>query len=395
MLLFPLSISVFHTHPPLMELQAFSLIVVFSFSLFYLSLCYLKAKIWCNCDICQTYLTSSWTKQFDNLCDWYAHLLRNSPGKTIHIHVLRNTITASPENVEYILRTRFENFPKGKAFSTILGDLLGRGIFNVDGDMWKFQRKMARLELDRNSVRSYAFDLVNSEIQTRLVPVLSSFAENQTQVDLQDLFKRFSLDTICRFSFGLDPKCLELSLPLSEFAVAFDLASKLSAERALTVSPLVWKVKRMLNVGSERKLRESLTMINALAEEVIRTKRKLGISNSNDLLSRFMKTVNDDVYLRDIVISFLLAGRDTVASSLTSLFLLLCKNPEVMTRIREEADRVIGSDREFSSYEHLRELHYLHAAVYESMRMYPPIQFDSKFCKEDDVLPDGSVFVGR
>lgn len=50
---------------------------------------------------------------------------------------------------------------------------------------------------------------------------------------------------------------------------------------------------------------------------------------------------------------------------------------------------MIGN-RQVTSFELLRELHYLNAAVYESMRLYPPIQFDSKFCQEDDVLPDGT-----
>lgn len=35
-------------------------------------------------------------------------------------------------------------------------------------------------------------------------------------------------------------------------------------------------------------------------------------------------------------------------------------------------------------------MHYLNAAVHESMRLYPPVQFDSKFAREDDVLPDGT-----
>lgn len=357
----------------------------------------MRLKLWCNCEICHTYLTSSWSNQFDNLCDWYAHLLRNSPGKTIHIHVLGNTITANPDNVEYMLKTRFENFPKGKPFSAILGDFLGQGIFNVDGELWKFQRKMASLELDRYSIRSFAFEIVNYEIESRLIPLLSSVSGKKDGVlDFQDVFRRFSFDSICRFSFGLDPRCLEISLPLSEFAKSFDLASKLSAERAMTASPLVWKIKRMLNLGSEKQLKEAIDVINALAKEVIRQKKtKMGISSHyNDLLSRFMRTVNDDKYLRDIIISFLLAGRDTVASSLTSFFWLIANHPEVELAIRVEADRVIGPDRRLTSFEQMTELHYLQAAIYESMRLYPPIQFDSKFCLEDDVLPDGS-FVKR
>ena len=118
-------------------------IIFFIFShLYYLShsLILNLNNVFCGCETCQSYLTSSWSKNFPNLCDWFAYLLRNSPTNTIHIHVLGNTITSNPENVEYMLKTKFDNFPKGKTFSMILGDFLGRGIFNVDGELWKFQK---------------------------------------------------------------------------------------------------------------------------------------------------------------------------------------------------------------------------------------------------------------
>nr|AZP01940.1 cytochrome P450 CYP94C115 [Panax ginseng] len=379
----------------LQSLHASLFLLIFSIIVILLILCVdllLKPRFYCNCSTCQTYLTLKWSAQFHNLCDWYTHLLQNSPTKTIHIHVLGNTVTANPENVEYMLKTRFDNYPKGKPFSAILGDLLGKGIFNVDGDLWRFQKKLAGLELNRISIRSYAFEVVNFEIEGRLIPLLLSFAGKNKQdscvLDLQDVFRRFSFDSICRFSFGLDPKCLELSLPISEFDQSFDLASKLSAERAMTATPLGWKIKRFLNIGSEKELKKCIKNINILAQEVIRQRRKKGFSDDKDLLSRFMGTINDDTYLRDIVISFVLAGRDTVASALTSLFWLLANHPEVDAAIRSEADRVIGSNQELKSIE---QLHYLQAAVYESMRLYPPVQFDSKFCLEDDVLPDGTL----
>ncbi|KAK6944016.1 Cytochrome P450 [Dillenia turbinata] len=255
---------------------------------------------------------------------------------------------------------------------------------------------MMSLELGRISIRSFAYEVVKREVEQRLIPLLASYSgrEHGDLLDLQDVFRRFSFDCICRFSFGLDPGCLRLSLPLSQFAVSFDLASKLSAQRAMTASPLVWKIKRVLNIGSERKLREAISMINELALEVIRQKRKrVGLTTEKDLLARFVGVINDDTYLRDIVVSFLLAGRDTVASSLTSFFLLLATHPRVEARIRDESDRVIGPGRVLSSYRQMGELHYLQASVYESMRLYPPIQFDSKFCLEDDVLPDGTLVV--
>ncbi|KAL9388407.1 hypothetical protein Peur_017012 [Populus x canadensis] len=347
----------------------------------------------CNCEICTNYLLSGWSREFKNICDWYTHLLQNSPRQTIHIHVLGNTITANPDNVEYILKTKFENYPKGRPFSTILGDFLGKGIFNVDGDLWLFQRKMASLELASVSIRNYAFEIVNTEIKCRLLPLLTSAAKSTDGglIDLQDVFRRFSFDNICKFSFGLDPGCLESSLPISVFAESFDLASKLSAERAMATLPLVWKIKRYFNIGTEKNLKEAIEVVNILADEVIMQKRKLGFSTNQDLLSRFMACITDDRYLRDIVTSFILAGRDTMASALTTLFWLLASHPNVVSKIREESNRVLASNQESASYEQIREMHYLHAVVNESLRLYPPVQFDSKFAMEDDVLPDGTL----
>ncbi|PKA62382.1 Cytochrome P450 94A1 [Apostasia shenzhenica] len=354
------------------------------FFLFSLLLLLLRSRPCCTCELCRAYLNSTWADDFDNLSDWYTHLLRRSPSATIHIHVLDNTITANPDNVEYMLKTNFDNFPKGRPFSSILGDLLGRGIFNADGDLWRFQRKLASLELGSLSVRSFAHDIVSGEICHRLLPLLSSV----TEVDLQDIFRRFTFDSICKISFGLDPGCLELSLPMSQFAAAFDRATMLSAQRAAAPVPALWKAKRMLTFGSERELRRAIRMVDELAGEVIRQRRKLGFASHHDLLSRFMSSVDDDRYLRDIVVSFLLAGRDTVASGLTTFFLLLSRYPEAVTAIRAEIDGAASGDA--SDCSKLRELHYVHAAIYESMRLYPPVQFDSKFCLDDDVLADGT-----
>ncbi|KAH7671406.1 Cytochrome P450 E-class group I protein [Dioscorea alata] len=368
------------------------------FLIFALALKILRSSPWCSCDVCRAYASSSWTAEFDNLCDWYTHLLRLSPTRTIHIHILGNTITANPDNVEHMLKTRFDNFPKGKHFSTILGDLLGHGIFNVDGDSWLFQRKMASLELGSNSVRSYAARIVADEVHDRLLPFLSSVAGTGGVIDLQDVFRRFAFDSISKISFGLDRGCLELPVPMTEFAAAFDLASKLSAQRATATCASTWKVKRLFNWGSEKELQRAIRLVNVLAEEVIRQRRKLGFTENHDLLSRFMGSVNEGKYLRDIVISFLLAGRDTVASGLTSFFLELSKNTRVQRAIQDEINRVVrNSSCEFDqvvSHEHIKEMHYVHAALYETLRLYPPVQLDSKFCLEDDVLPDGT-FVSK
>ncbi|KAJ8440512.1 LOW QUALITY PROTEIN: hypothetical protein Cgig2_022953 [Carnegiea gigantea] len=374
-----------------------------TFSLLLFSFCVLSLYIYatrlrrCKCKICSSFVSGEWRERFQNLPDWYTHLLNNSPTKTIHIHVLNNTITAHPGNVEHMLRTRFDNYPKGRPMSAILGDLLGRGIFIVDGDHWRFQRKLASLELGSVSIRAYAREVLDHEIRARLVPSLVISPTSSNLVDLQDVFRRFSFDNICRFSFGIDPSGLGLGVGLME---AFDEASRLSAQRALHTCSLVWRAKRLFNVGSERRLRAAIRKVDVVAENIITERRRKGEEgrgvNKSDLLSRFMGSVADDKYLRDIVVSFLLAGRDTVASGLTIFFYLLTKNPEAEARIIEESDRVLGQQAQFEpaciipNLEQMRDMQYLQAAVHESLRLFPPIQLDSKWAKDDDVLPDGT-----
>ncbi|PWA74743.1 hypothetical protein CTI12_AA248890 [Artemisia annua] len=51
--------------------------------------------------------------------------------------------TSDPANVEYILKTNFKNYGKGKHNHSVMEDLLGDGIFTVDGELWRQQRKQA------------------------------------------------------------------------------------------------------------------------------------------------------------------------------------------------------------------------------------------------------------
>ncbi|XP_073526215.1 uncharacterized protein, partial [Phyllobates terribilis] len=344
----------------------------------------------CDCDTCRCFITRSWTTSFPSLPEWYAHLLRRSPTATIQIHVLRNTVTADPANVEHILKTNFHIYVKGEQHRVILGDLLGYGIFVVDGDHWRFQRKIASMTLGSISVRSFAYDIVSSEIKVSLLPFFFSVAASQTIVELQEVFRRFAFDNMCRLSFGIDPA--QLQEMASEFAEAFDMASRLSAERALEPAPVVWKTKRAFNLGSEKRLKVALQKVNQLAKKIILERNKKGFSTCHDLLSRFMTTIDDEKYLRDIVISFLLAGRDTVASAITVFFLLVAQNPEIESKIRDEVDLVVGQEdpTQLPTFDHLKELHYLHAAMHEALRLYPPVQIDSKYANADDILPDGT-----
>lgn len=130
----------------------------------------------------------SYHKNRPRLLDWYTELLARSPSKTIVVWRLgaqRTIITANPHNVEYILKTNFRNYPKGKPFTDILQDFLGGGIFNVDGQLWRAQRKLVSQEFSTSSLRDHTINTLRKEIQDRLLPALESAAKDSKPIDLQ------------------------------------------------------------------------------------------------------------------------------------------------------------------------------------------------------------------
>ncbi|KAJ8770391.1 hypothetical protein K2173_015005 [Erythroxylum novogranatense] len=115
-----------------------------------------------------------------------------------------------------------------------------------------------------------------------------------------------------------------------------------------------------------------------------------------DLLSRFIKNgESSPQFLRDIVISFILAGRDTTSSALCWFFRLLSLNPDAEKNILKELETIRTSSGkstgESYTFDELREMNYLHAAISEALRLYPPAPADTVACKSKDKLPDGTV----
>ncbi|KAJ0977987.1 hypothetical protein J5N97_013461 [Dioscorea zingiberensis] len=335
--------------------------------------------------------------------DWMTDLLTASPTNTITFRRLGTSgiVTANPANVEHLLKTNFHAFPKGPRSFAHLHDFLGLGIFNVDGDLWRLQRKTASFEFNTRSLRTFVLRNVHHETLTRLLPLLRRIATECSAVDIQDLLERFAFDNVCKVAFNEDPACLSEAAEnvprlSTEFAQSFRDAAELSSGRFRYALPWFWMLKRLLNLGSERRLKESIATVHEFAERIIRLRRKEKKSG-DDLLSRFMaEGKNTDELLRDIVISFILAGRDTTSSALTWFFWLLSSNPDVEQRILQEirevrARRGLGDIKtEAFDLEELREMHYIHAAISEAMRLYPPVPVNTFMCSEDHVLPDGS-----
>ncbi|KAL4283931.1 hypothetical protein GQ457_16G009660 [Hibiscus cannabinus] len=344
--------------------------------------------------------------------DWIAGNLRSTGGSatyqtcTIALPFLAwkqgfYTVTCHPKNIEHILKTRFDNYPKGPHMQAAFHDLLGQGIFNSDGETWLIQRKTAALEFTTRTLRQAMARWVNRTIKDRLWCILDKASNEKKSVDLQDLLLRLTFDNICGLTFGKDPVTLSPELPANPFAVAFDTATEATLDRFLYPG-FLWRTEKILGIGAEKRLKSSLEIVGNYMTDAIEARKK---APSDDLLSRFMKKrdmggnhFTSDV-LQHIALNFVLAGRDTSSVALSWFFWLVMNHPQAEQKIINEISTVLRESRGQDTKNWLEEplvfdeadkLIYLKAALAETLRLYPSVPEDFKHVVQDDVLPDGT-----
>ncbi|KAK9063234.1 hypothetical protein SSX86_017104 [Deinandra increscens subsp. villosa] len=337
---------------------------------------------------------------FDHLFDYMALIAKKHHTFRFITPTHSEVYIADPINVEHILKSNFQNYTKGD-HKLILGDLFGNGIFAADGDIWRHQRKLASLEFSTKVLRDFSTAVFRSNT-AKLVKKVS----DMQIISLQDLLMKSTLDSIFKVGFGFDLDTLSGSDEVSnQFMTAFDDSNCIIFWRYVD---LLWRVKRYFSIGSEAALKKNIRVIDNFVYELIERKKEQMKNakddrNKEDILSRFLIESEKnpanltDQYLRDITLSFIIAGKDTTANTLTWFFYMLCKNTLIQEKVALEVKEATGAEYTYSINEFslklteaaLDKMHYLHAALTETLRLYPAVPLDGKYSEKDDILPDG------
>ncbi|CAD5330403.1 unnamed protein product [Arabidopsis thaliana] len=314
-------------------------------------------------------------------------------------------LTVDPANIHHMMNSNFSNYIKGSDFKEVF-DVFGDGIITTDSELWKNLRKSYQEVLHHQAFQSFSLSTTTSKLKDGLVPLLNHFAEEGTTVDLQDVLGRFTFDTILILITGSDPRSLSIEMHEDELAKALDVVGEGIFFRHVKPK-FLWKLQNWMGFGHEKKMIEANATFDRVCAkyisdkrgEIIRSQRFSDISygEPEDLLSSFMKldttkynllNPSDDKFLRDTILAFILAGRDTTASALTWFFWLLSENAQVVSKIRQEIINTNPS-KNGNGQENLDKLVYLHGALCEAMRLYPPVSFGRKSPIKSDVLPSG------
>ncbi|KAI0353450.1 cytochrome P450 monooxygenase pc-3 [Trametes cingulata] len=333
-----------------------------------------------------------------------------------HLHtvdVLWDTLylTDDAAVIKTILATDFAHFEKGELFRDIAHSVLGTGVFNADGELWKFHRMMTRPYFSRDRISH--FELFDVHAETAINRMKERFRGGHA-VDFQDLVLRFTLDSATEFLFGTCVRTLQSDLPYahndpapSKSPAEVNAAEKFS--RALLGAQSIlalrlrygwsWVLPEFFKDQCEDHMRVIDAFLQPILDEAIAKNRgKVGdvqgdkedIGDEDEtLLDHLVKITDDPVVLHDETLNILFAGRDTTAATLTLVVYLLCLYPDVFKRLRAEVLEALGQTRT-PDFDDVRQLKYLRAVINETLRLYPIVPFNMRVSTVDTTLPNPS-----
>ncbi|XP_050387864.1 cytochrome P450 704C1-like [Argentina anserina] len=314
--------------------------------------------------------------------------------------------TSDPANVEHILKTNFGNYGKGSYVYNLLTDIIGDGIFGVDGEKWRHQRKASSSQFSTKVLRDFSSDILKTTA-IKLSGIIHEAASCDKSIEIQDLFMKSTLDSIVSFLIGIDLDTMSGTNNEEEgtqFGDAFDDANGVTLYRLVDI---FWRIKRIFNIGTEAVIKKNVkvmdTFIYNLINRKIETLHKSEQDDGQplkrrDFISKLLEAKETDLkYLRDMVLSFILAGKDTTASALSWFFYMMCKYPHIQKKVADEVREATGLNNTSSddevvanlTEEALSKMQYLHAALNETLRLYPTVPMDVRVCFSNDTWPDG------
>lgn len=316
-------------------------------------------------------------------------------------------VTAVPEHYEHVVKTQFEHFSKGHQQYDMFVDLMGHSVLIIEGERWKYHRRLLVRLFSARALRDHMTPVIQRHT-LMLQKVLLRAAVAKKPVDMYMLMHRFTFKAFAEMVFNNSLDSID-SGHEHQFEQAFDEAQSIVAGR-LQQPVWLWKLKRWLNVGQERKLRDDVALIDEFIMKIIssaierRSQRqedvKAGKPVTNDIVSIVLECMEQDgdmvspTDVRNIAVAALGAGRDTSADTMSWLLHTLTLHPRVETKLRtellEKLPKLAVSPTYVPSMDEVQSLVYLEATIRELLRLQTPVPFTMRECVHDTVFSDGT-----
>jgi len=265
------------------------------------------------------------------------------------------------EFAHHVLVENWQNYLKGQAIRRV-ALLLGNGLMVSKGDLWKRQRRMIQPTFNHESIgRSIA---LITAVNMELLRKWQLAAQRNESVNVTRDVSRMALEVVLRFILGDD---------YEQVGSHFDL---LSQEPARNI--------------------EFVFSFRALGKIILQVvdRRRKDASKSADALGMLMQAHDPqsgefmhDNQLIDEVLTLIVAGHETTASTLNWVWYLISQDPEVEQRLSNE----LNIQKTYPEIADLYQCLFARQIIDETMRLYPAGWVVTRKALRDDRL--GEYFV--
>ncbi|MEU0520130.1 cytochrome P450 [Streptosporangium sp. NPDC006007] len=280
-----------------------------------------------------------------------------------------------PDHAKHVLADNSANYHKGIGLAQARR-ALGDGLLTSEGELWREQRRMIQPAFQHRRIAQQAGAV--AEEAAGLVDRLRAHRDGRPVDVLQEMT-------------GLTLGVLGRTLLDADLGAFGSVAHSFEAvqDQAMFEMVTLGAVPMWLPLPKQLRFRRARRELQRVVDRLVAQRTARRGEEGDDVLSRLIVSTRRErdgrvgrQRMRDELITLLLAGHETTASTLGWTFHLVDRHPEVWARLHGEAAEVLG-DR-LPVYEDLRRLRYTAMVVEEAMRLYPPVWILTRQAQEDD-----------
>ncbi len=274
-------------------------------------------------------------------------------------------VVSDPEHVDHVLRINWRNYKRGQAIKRIRF-LLGNGLIVSEGEFWKSQRQMIQPAFHDKAIGA----LINviSAANIALLKKWKDAALERESVNITKDISHMVLKVVLISIFGDD---------YEQVAPHFSILSDESARNLEFVQRFTPLGKIVSGVAGQRR-KQNRTATDMLGM----------LMASRDAKSQAMP---ESQLVREIM-TLIVAGHETTASTLNWAWYLLSKSAEVEEKLSSELNAVPGGGS--PEIADLAKFVYTRQVIEETLRLYPALWLMTRAALKNDQLGDYFVPAG-
>jgi cytochrome P450 len=239
-------------------------------------------------------------------------------------------MVSHPEDVRTVLVGRSRDVSKNTIQYRALSRVTGQGLLTSDNPVWREHRRILQPAFHANTLPGVAEH--TAQAATRLVTRLRAHGDGVI-VDIDAEVMTLALEVVGDSLFGH---------ALGPVADRLAEATLTALGEVVSTARMPLRAPAWIPTPGNRRMAQSLAELDAAVAAILAQRSIQGPSDPPDMLDLMQASSLDRAAVRDEIVTFLVAGHETVASALTWALVLLGTHPEIADRVAHEADEVLG-----------------------------------------------------